>query len=920
MSTAHIKTSGSTMATNVGFLGGRIPSEIEVLSKDLKDLDKEIFRKILKVVVTAVEGRDCRAAVAEIARSSSLSDEKFSRIVAGMYELLREALRLPSSSLKQEGFKEELRELRISEEFITDLASVVFGNRRSTLDAVFTQQGPRLPSLEEFRWRVDVAISTSSLARALQPSILMQFKLSDGNVHRFESVDCMLALAAEAFQARNFELAADIYECQLLRFSDPAVQQELLVRRADALAFDGKLSEAFETYQKASELDRLRPVQLENLLQCLSGPLRRKDRLAGRSDQTPVVTERSLEDGTFACGICFGFLCEPVTLLCGHSFCKKCLEKEKKDTCCKGCEDCLKGTGVHEYKVNVVLSNLLCKWFPSQLKALRLRREGNGLYAERRLEAALEKYNEAIHIAPKDHVLYSNRSQINSSLKRFEDALSDANMACKLKPLWAKGHIRKAQALTALGKPEEALTEYLISVTLDPESRLAKTEAQKLLSDLIKPVRDHVQKKFLEDASLLSSRARVKGVLSSNSSFDGTTTLPRSYKDYKTYIDNSGILSATSATSIDDLSKRHTCSKSNEGTDGSPRLTNQNLFLKRKHSVKKDVTTSENGTCKRFKPDEQRKLETMWGSVITDLIDPSDLECSLCMRLFYEPVTAPCGHTFCLKCLERCLDHNPTCPLCKEDLSEYLAQGQYYKTVLMEDIICKYFPAELVDRQKLNEEEIAELSNLNKNVPIFVCTMAFPTVPCPLHIFEPCYRLMIRRCMETGTKQFGMCLSDPMKGFADYGCMLEIRNVESFADGRSVVDTIGRRRFKVVQHSQRDGYNTADIEYLEDIKVTGDAEAELQTLHDMVYNQALVWVNSLKAEQKERIEGHFGPMPEKDSDPQASPNGPPWCWWLLAVLPLEGRAQLPFLALVSLKDRLTGIRRVLLLMARNRSR
>lgn len=36
----------------------------------------------------------------------------------------------------------------------------------------------------------------------------------------------------------------------------------------------------------------------------------------------------------------------------------------------------------------------------------------------------------------------------------------------------------------------------------------------------------------------------------------------------------------------------------------------------------------------------------------------------------------------------------------------------------------------------------------------------------------------------------------------------------------------------------------------------------------MVYDQALVWVNSLKPEQKERIEGHFGPMPVKDSDPQ----------------------------------------------------
>lgn len=55
--------------------------------------------------------------------------------------------------------------------------------------------------------------------------------------------------------------------------------------------------------------------------------------------------------------------------------------------------------------------------------------------------------------------------------------------------------------------------------------------------------------------------------------------------------------------------------------------------------------------------------------------------------------------------------------------------------------------------------------------------------------------------------------------FADYGCLLEIRDVKFFSDGRSVVDTIGRRRFKVIQHSERDGYNTADIEYLEDVKV-----------------------------------------------------------------------------------------------------
>lgn len=55
--------------------------------------------------------------------------------------------------------------------------------------------------------------------------------------------------------------------------------------------------------------------------------------------------------------------------------------------------------------------------------------------------------------------------------------------------------------------------------------------------------------------------------------------------------------------------------------------------------------------------------------------------------------------------------------------------------------------------------------------------------------------------------------------FADYGCILEIHSLELLPDGRSYVDTVGGSRFKVLKRGQRDGYHTADIEYLEDHKV-----------------------------------------------------------------------------------------------------
>lgn len=49
--------------------------------------------------------------------------------------------------------------------------------------------------------------------------------------------------------------------------------------------------------------------------------------------------------------------------------------------------------------------------------------------------------------------------------------------------------------------------------------------------------------------------------------------------------------------------------------------------------------------------------------------------------------------------------------------------------------------------------------------------------------------------------------------------MLEIRDVQYFPDGRSLVDSVGGRRFKVLSRSVRDGFNTAKVEFLQDNSV-----------------------------------------------------------------------------------------------------
>ncbi|XP_019379393.1 PREDICTED: LON peptidase N-terminal domain and RING finger protein 2, partial [Gavialis gangeticus] len=580
-------------------------------------------------------------------------------------------------------------------------------------------------------------------------------------------------------------------------------------------------------------------------------------------------------------------------------------------------------------RVNVVLGNLLERCLARESRTRRLRDEGDELRERQELAAALDKYNQALEEAPCKCSLIAQRSELYTSMQNYQQALHDADVVCQNKPLWPKGHYVKAKALYGLGRTEEALKEFLYCVALNPEWSSMKKEAQKIMCEMFFPAFENVHDSLTAPFCNRPSNTRLKPVFLSSINAQSTVEdgssagcskdtvfrlkTPSQESDFLRNTDSSASHPALDLYCEDNKKSLGAILSSLPGDNLKRKLSSdlkdlQSLDVPNKIPKKDDPVLPESS------------IATASSGVPAILVEASDFECSLCMRLFYEPVTTPCGHTFCLKCLERCLDHNPYCPLCKEKLSEFLASRTYKKTVLTEELIVRYLPEELSERKKIYEEEMKELSNLNKDVPIFVCTMAFPTIPCPLHVFEPRYRLMIRRCMETGTKQFGMCLADELKGFADYGCMLEIRDVKFFPDGRSVVDTVGVRRFRVLSHGQRDGYNTANIEYLEDKKVEGPEYEELVCLHNSVYDQAVAWFTSLKDDMKAQILSHFGSMPGKEPEPQSNPSGPAWHWWLLAVLPLENKAQLAILAMTTLKERLIAIRRVLIFVTHKRPR
>lgn len=206
--------------------------------------------------------------------------------------------------------------------------------------------------------------------------------------------------------------------------------------------------------------------------------------------------------------------------------------------------------------------------------------------------------------------------------------------------------------------------------------------------------------------------------------------------------------------------------------------------------------------------------------LVTDVL--SELECHICVTLIYQPLTTQCGHTFCKKCLLRSLDHSNRCPLCRSELPGISHFVRAPINFTLSNLLVTTFPLLYEQRGELQKQEETE-SGLD--TPIFVCMVSFPFMPTNLHIYEPRYRLMMRRAME-GNKRFGMVLPSRQAGsggFAQYGTMLEIKNMHTFEDGRSMIETVGVSRFKILESGTLDGYTVGKIERIDDI---GDEEEE----------------------------------------------------------------------------------------------
>ncbi|CAG9537906.1 unnamed protein product [Cercopithifilaria johnstoni] len=105
----------------------------------------------------------------------------------------------------------------------------------------------------------------------------------------------------------------------------------------------------------------------------------------------------------------------------------------------------------------------------SRDKLSTLSNAANRAFYDGNFEKALILYNEAIQLHPTNFILYSNRSAIFLRLKYFRESLADAKQTLALNPKWAKGYLRKGDALRGVGKFDEAILAYCQSLAIENE-------------------------------------------------------------------------------------------------------------------------------------------------------------------------------------------------------------------------------------------------------------------------------------------------------------------------------------------------------------------------------------------------------------------------------------------------------------------
>jgi len=197
-------------------------------------------------------------------------------------------------------------------------------------------------------------------------------------------------------------------------------------------------------------------------------------------------------------------------------------------------------------------------------------------------------------------------------------------------------------------------------------------------------------------------------------------------------------------------------------------------------------------------------------------------------------------------------------------------------------------------------ETVSEKATWSTVYPIFYYNTAmFPGSRLSLHLFEPRYKIMMQRVVNS-TKSFAYVpnFTNYHAAAGDIALVAKLKEVEFLPDGRCLLESVLGGRYKIVDHYVEDGtqgLHFCRLEALQDLPLDADAADRARQLvqRGVELSKFIIEVTTSAA----AVERQFGAMPSVESVEDFS-------LWLAALCPLPEREKAQMLVTQSTVARL----------------
>jgi len=155
----------------------------------------------------------------------------------------------------------------------------------------------------------------------------------------------------------------------------------------------------------------------------------------------------------------------------------------------------------------------------NETKALEIKDKGNEQLKIGHFLQAISFYSDALQYSPTNAIILSNRAQAYIKMENYGLAMSDATVALKSDPKYAKAYYRRGSSQFALGHLKDAKKDFRTVCQLNPKSKDARAK----LKACEKAIRQEAFRKAIESemTAPLSDSYNPNSIVLSADSYDG---------------------------------------------------------------------------------------------------------------------------------------------------------------------------------------------------------------------------------------------------------------------------------------------------------------------------------------------------------------------------------------------------------------